>query len=112
LGIPGIIVAGTTSGVGKTTISMAIMYGLEKKGFRIQPFKIGPDYIDPSYHNMITKRKSGNLDVWLMGKQGLIESYSVNSIDADFAILEGLMGLYDGIGGKNNFASTAHVSEY
>jgi len=111
LGIPGIIVAGTTSGVGKTTISMAIMYGLEKKGFRIQPFKIGPDYIDPSYHNMITKRKSGNLDVWLMGKQGLIESYRANSIDADFAVLEGLMGLYDGIGGKNNFASTAHVSE-
>ena len=111
LAIPGIVVAGTTSGVGKTTISMAIMYGLEKKGFRIQPFKIGPDYIDPSYHSMITKRKSKNLDVWLMGKQGLIESYKTNSIDADFAILEGLMGLYDGMGGINNFASTAHVSE-
>ena len=111
LEIPGIVVAGTTSGVGKTTISMAIMYGLEKKGFRIQPFKIGPDYIDPSYHNIITKRKSRNLDVWLMGKQGLIESYRENTIDADIAILEGVMGLYDGIDGKNNFASTAHVSE-
>ena len=90
---------------------MAIMYGLEKKGFKIQPYKIGPDYIDPSYHNIITKRKSRNLDVWLMGRQGLIESYNENSIGAEFAILEGVMGLYDGIDGKNNIASTAHVSQ-
>lgn len=109
--IPGIVVAGTTSGVGKTTISLAMMYGLEKKGFRVQPFKIGPDYIDPTYHNIITNRKSRNLDVWLMGKQGVVESYRRNSIDADFAILEGVMGLYDGIDGKSNFASTAHVSK-
>ncbi len=111
LASPGIVIAGTNSGVGKTTISMAIMYGLERRGFRVQPFKIGPDYIDPSYHNMITKRKSRNLDVWLMGKQGLVESYRRNSIDADYAVLEGVMGLYDGINGKNNFASTANVTE-
>ncbi len=111
LRIPGIVIAGTNSGVGKTTISMAIMHGLERRGYKIQPFKIGPDYIDPSYHNIITRRKSRNLDVWLMGKQGLIESYSENSTNADLAVLEGVMGLYDGISGKNNFASTAHVSE-
>jgi len=111
LRIPGIVIAGTNSGVGKTTISMAIMHGLERRGYKIQPFKIGPDYIDPSYHNIITRRKSRNLDVWLMGKQGLIESYSENSAYADIAVLEGVMGLYDGISGKNNFASTAHVSE-
>jgi cobyrinic acid a,c-diamide synthase len=109
--IPGIVIAGTTSGVGKTTISMAIMYGLEKRGYKIQPYKIGPDYIDPSYHNIITKRKSRNLDVWLMGKPGLIKSYYKNSKDADITVLEGVMGLYDGINGKNNFASTAHISE-
>ena len=111
LRIPGIVIAGTTSGVGKTTISMAIMFGLERRGYKIQPFKIGPDYIDPSYHNMITRRKSRNLDIWLMGRRGLIESYNINSRDADIAVLEGVMGLYDGISGKNNFASTAHVSE-
>lgn len=111
LRIPGIVIAGTNSGVGKTTISMAITHGLEKRGYKIQPFKIGPDYIDPSYHNIIAKRKSRNLDVWLMGKQGLIESYIENSTNADIAVLEGVMGLYDGISGKNNFASTAHVSE-
>ncbi|MDQ2684524.1 MAG: cobyrinate a,c-diamide synthase, partial [Thermoproteota archaeon] len=109
--IPGIVIAGTTSGVGKTTISMAIMYGLEKRGFKVQPFKIGPDYIDPSYHNIITKRKSRNLDVWLMGKQGLVEAYRRNSVDADCTVLEGVMGLYDGMNGKNNFASTANVTE-
>ena len=109
--IPGIVIAGTTSGVGKTTISMAIMFGLERRGYKVQPFKIGPDYIDPSYHNMITRRKSRNLDVWLMGRRGLIESYNINSSDADITVLEGVMGLYDGISGKNNFASTAHVSE-
>jgi len=107
---PGIVVAGITSGVGKTTISTAIMQGLLKRGYNVQPFKIGPDFIDPSYHNMISKRRSRNLDVWLMGINGLKESYLKNSIDSDITVLEGVMGLYDGMSGKNNFASTAHVS--
>ena len=107
---PGIVIAGITSGVGKTTISTAIIQGLLKRGYNVQPFKIGPDYIDPSYHNMISKRRSRNLDVWLMGINGLQESYLENSIDSDFAVLEGVMGLYDGMSGKNNFASTAHVA--
>ena len=108
--IPGIVIAGITSGVGKTTISIAIIQGLLKRGYKVQPFKIGPDYIDPSYHNMISKRRSRNLDVWLMGINGLQESYLENSIDSDFTVLEGVMGLYDGMSGRNNFASTAHVS--
>ena len=107
---PGIVIAGISSGVGKTTISTAVIQGLLKKGYKVQPFKIGPDYIDPSYHNMISKRRSRNLDVWLMGIDGLKESYLKNSIDSDFTVLEGVMGLYDGMSGKNNFASTAHVS--
>lgn len=109
--VPGVVIAGTNSGVGKTTISLAIIYGLISRGYIVQPYKIGPDYIDPSYHNVISKRKSRNLDVWLMGKQGLINSYIKNSLDTDFTVLEGVMGLYDGLNGKNNFASTAHVSE-
>lgn len=87
------------------------MYGLLKRGYKIQPFKIGPDYIDPSYHNALTKRYSKNLDVWLMGKKGVIECF-VNSTDGtDFAVLEGVMGLFDGLSGKNNYASTAHISK-
>lgn len=108
---PGIVIAGITSGVGKTTISIAIMQGLLKRGYKVQPFKIGPDFIDPSYHNMVSKRRSRNLDVWLMGINGLRESYLENSVDSDFTVLEGVMGLYDGMTGKNNFASTAHVSK-
>ncbi|HKO65651.1 MAG TPA: cobyrinate a,c-diamide synthase [Candidatus Nitrosocosmicus sp.] len=108
---PGIVVAGITSGVGKTTISTAIIQGLLKRGYNVQPFKIGPDFIDPSYHNMISKRRSRNLDVWLMGINGLKESYLKNSINSDFTVLEGVMGLYDGLSGGNNFASTAHVSK-
>jgi cobyrinic acid a,c-diamide synthase len=107
---PGIVIAGITSGVGKTTISIAIIQGLLERGYKVQPFKIGPDFIDPSYHNMISKRRSRNLDVWLMGIKGLQESYMENSIDSDFTVLEGVMGLYDGMSGRNNFASTAHLS--
>ena len=107
---PRIVVAGATSGVGKTTITMAIIFGLQQKGFTVQPFKIGPDYIDPSYHNSLAKKNSKNLDVWLMGKQGIIESFFKTTKDSDFAVLEGVMGLFDGLSGKNNFASTAHVA--
>ena len=109
--IPGVIISGATSGVGKTTIAMAIIYGLQKKGYKVQPFKIGPDYIDPSYHNAIAKKSSKNLDVWLMGKQGIFESFFNSTKDSDFAVLEGVMGLFDGISGKDNYASTAHVSK-
>ena len=108
--IPRVIIAGTTSGVGKTTIAMAIMYSLVKKGYKVQPFKIGPDYIDPSYHNAIAKKSSKNLDVWLMGKKGIFESFITSTSDSDFAVLEGVMGLFDGLSGKNNYASTAHIS--
>jgi cobyrinic acid a,c-diamide synthase len=111
LNIPRVIVSGVTSGVGKTTIAMAIIYGLRKKGYKVQPFKIGPDYIDPTYHNSIAKKASKNLDIWLMGKQGIFESFFTSTKDSDFAVLEGVMGLFDGLSGKNNYASTAHISQ-
>jgi cobyrinic acid a,c-diamide synthase len=106
-----IMLAGVTSGVGKTSVALGIMQGLCKKGFKVQPFKVGPDFIDPSYHSFITKRKSHNLDVWLMGKAGLLQCFATASYGADIAVVEGVMGLYDGMSGKNNFASTAHVAK-
>lgn len=109
---PTLIIAGTTSGVGKTTISLAIMYALKyKKGFSVQPFKIGPDFIDPTYHKIITGRESHTLDAWMMGKNGIISTLQNTAKDVDVAIIEGVMGLFDGLSGKNDFASTAYVAK-
>lgn len=110
LKIPRILLAGATSGVGKTSITCAIIYALKKKGFSVQPFKVGPDYIDPSYLSSISNTKTFNLDVWLMGKNQLLESFIENS-KSDISVIEGVMGFYDGFGGDSNFASTHHVTE-
>ena len=107
--IPRLVISGSTSGVGKTSITSAIIYGLKKRGYTIQPFKVGPDYIDPSYLNSISKNETKNLDVWLMGKTELVKSF-VNSSTSDISIIEGVMGYYDGFGGKTNHASTHHVA--
>jgi len=109
LRIPRLVIAGSTSGVGKTSITSAIIYGLKKRGYSVQPFKVGPDYIDPSYLSSISKNETKNLDVWLMGKQELIQSFTRNS-KSDISIIEGVMGYYDGFGGKTNLASTHHVA--
>src|ERR687894_1561618 len=106
-----IVVAGVTSGVGKTSVALGIMYGLKKRGLRVQPFKVGPDFIDPTYHSLITNRKSRNLDVWMMGKKGVIECFVSACQDTDVAVIEGVMGLYDGVSGKSDYASTAHVAK-
>jgi cobyrinic acid a,c-diamide synthase len=106
-----IVIAGVTSGVGKTTVAVGIMHGLRKRGLRVQPFKVGPDFIDPSYHTIVTNRKSRNLDVWLMGRQGVLDCFASASEDADIAVVEGVMGLFDGMSGKSDFASTAHMAK-
>ncbi|HZA68499.1 MAG TPA: cobyrinate a,c-diamide synthase [Nitrososphaeraceae archaeon] len=107
-----LIIAGTTSGVGKTTISLAIMHALKnKKGLLVQPFKIGPDFIDPSYHKIITGKESRTLDAWFMGKDGIISTVENATIDVDIGIVEGVMGLFDGMSGRNDFASTAYVAK-
>ena len=110
--IPVLIIAGATSGVGKTTISISIMYALKSKfNLKIQPFKIGPDFINPSYHEIVTGKYSRTLDAWMMGKRGVIKCLEENSKDADVAVIEGVMGLYDGISGRNEFASSAHMAK-
>jgi len=109
LKIPRLVLAGTSSGVGKTSITCGIIHALQKKGFSVQPFKVGPDYIDPSYLSSIAKKDAFNLDVWLMGKNRLLESFVSNS-NSDNSIIEGVMGYYDGFGGDSNLASTHHVA--
>jgi cobyrinic acid a,c-diamide synthase len=111
MNIPRIVVGGVTSGVGKTTITVAIMYALKKMGLQVQPFKVGPDFIDPSYHTYVTGRQSRNLDVWMMGKSGVLKCFHNASYGADIAVIEGVMGLFDGISGKNDFSSTAQIAK-
>ena len=109
LKIPRIILAGATSGVGKTSITCSIIHALQKQGYSVQPFKVGPDYIDPSYLSSISKRETYNLDVWLMGKNQLLNNFISNS-KSDVSVIEGVMGYYDGSSGDSNYASTHHVA--
>ena len=109
LRIPRLVIAGATSGVGKTSITSAIIYGIKKRGYSVQPFKVGPDYIDPSYLSAISGKDTKNLDVWLMGESELVHSFVKNST-SDISVIEGVMGYYDGFGGKTNYASTHHVA--
>jgi len=109
LKIPRLVIAGVTSGVGKTSITSAIIYGIKKCGYTVQPFKVGPDYIDPGYLSAISGKDTKNLDVWLMGEGELVHSFVKNST-SDISVIEGVMGYYDGFGGKTNYASTHHVA--
>jgi len=106
--IPGIIIAGTSSGSGKTTIATGIMAALSQK-YTVQAFKVGPDFIDPTHHTAITNRASRNLDTYMMGERGVTVSFNHAASDADIAVVEGVMGLFDGLEGE--LASTAHVAK-
>ena len=110
LKIPRLVVAGATSGVGKTSVTSAIiLWDQEAAVYNVQPFKVGPDYIDPSYLSSISKNNTKNLDVWLMGENELVQSFVKNSA-SDISVIEGVMGYYDGFGGKTNYASTHHIA--
>ncbi|WP_159882755.1 cobyrinate a,c-diamide synthase [Paenibacillus puerhi] len=105
-----LVIAGTGSGVGKTTVTLGIMAALRRRGLVVQGFKCGPDYIDPTYHKAVTSRPSRNLDAWMMGAEVVREIYDRASADADLAVIEGVMGLYDGKDPKSNTGSTAEIS--
>ena len=109
MNIPRIVLAGATSGVGKTSITTAIIHGLKEKGYSVQPFKVGPDFIDPSYLSSVSGNIARNLDVWMMGKNGVLRNFVKNS-NRDFSVIEGVMGYYDGFSGRSSFASTYDVA--
>ncbi len=106
----GVIIAGTHSSVGKTTIAIGLMAALKRRGFIVQPFKAGPDYIDPSFHGMVCGRPSYNLDTWMMGVNGVKNTFAKAMQGANVGVVEGVMGLFDGKGGRNEDGSTAHVA--
>jgi cobyrinic acid a,c-diamide synthase len=108
----GVLIAGTHSGVGKTTVTLAILEALVQRGVKVQSFKVGPDYLDPAFHEMATGRPSRNLDGWMMGKPAVLKSFSLASGDADFSVIEGVMGLYDGLRGRSEEGSSAQVAKW
>ncbi len=107
--IPRIIIAGTHSGCGKTTAASGIMAALTARGLKVQPFKVGPDFIDPSHHSAICARTSRNLDPYMMGEEGVKRCFVSACQGADIAVIEGVMGLYDGVD-ASDVSSTAHVA--
>ena len=111
MSIPRIIIAGTSSGVGKTSVTLGILHKFKELGFKIQSFKVGPDFIDPAYHTFVTNNPCYNLDSWLMGEKGVINTFEKYTRGKDIAVVEGVMGLFDGAEGKNNFASTAQIAK-
>ncbi|MEO1147399.1 MAG: cobyrinate a,c-diamide synthase [Cyanobacteria bacterium J06638_22] len=105
-----IIIAGERSGVGKTTITLAMLAYLRRLGKRVQSFKVGPDYIDPMFHRYVTGRPCYNLDPVLTSEAYVQHSFAIHSQDAELALVEGVMGLFDGATGAEDIASTAHIA--
>jgi cobyrinic acid a,c-diamide synthase len=105
-----LVIAGTGSGVGKTTLTIGLMSAFKKKGLVVQGFKCGPDYIDPTYHTAVTGRPSRNLDSWMLNHELVKEIAVRGSEDADISIIEGVMGFYDGKNPTSNAGTTAEIS--
>ena len=109
-------IGGTSSGSGKTSVALGLVAALRKRGLSVQTFKVGPDFLDPTYLSLVSGRKCYNLDLWMTGEEYVRELFfkaAVKHTDgrqADVCIIEGVMGLYDGIFTDSDFGSTASVA--
>jgi cobyrinic acid a,c-diamide synthase len=108
---PVIFIGAAGSGTGKTTVSLALMSALVRRGLKVQPFKCGPDYIDPGHHTRVCGRVSRNLDTWMTGSDGVLRSFARGMDGADCAVVEGVMGLFDGVSPVSLDGSSAEVAK-
>ncbi|HWF52324.1 MAG TPA: cobyrinate a,c-diamide synthase [Solirubrobacteraceae bacterium] len=109
--IPRVVIAGTSSGAGKTTVACGLIGALRARGSTVQGFKVGPDYIDPSYHALASGRPGRNLDAFLSGPELIAPLAGHGAQGADIAVIEGVMGLFDGASGRGELASTGHIAK-
>ena len=108
---PRLLIAGTHSGVGKTTVALGLMAAWRRRGLTVQPFKVGPDYLDPTHHAQAAGRASRNLDAWLLKPQQVRGVFEHAGEAADVSIIEGVMGMFDGYGSTNDRGSTAEMAK-
>jgi cobyrinic acid a,c-diamide synthase len=111
--IPRVVIAAPGSGHGKTSVVTGLLGALRARGLKVSPHKVGPDYIDPGYHTLAAGRPGRNLDPWLVGEDQVVGMFvrgATTPEPADIAVVEGVMGLFDGASGHGDFASTAHVA--
>lgn len=106
-----ILIGATSSGCGKTTITSGIIKALSDRGMKIQPYKVGPDYIDTSYHKLAAGITSRNLDNFILDTQEIKKIFSKNSKDVDISVVEGVMGFYDGYQADSDYCSTASMAK-
>ncbi|WP_053642574.1 cobyrinate a,c-diamide synthase [Streptomyces sp. XY431] len=111
MNIPRLVVAAPSSGAGKTTIATGLIAALAARGLAVSPHKVGPDYIDPGYHGLAAGRPGRNLDAFMCGPERIAPLFLHGAAGADVAVVEGVMGLFDGASGRGELASTAHVSK-
>jgi cobyrinic acid a,c-diamide synthase len=107
----GMLIAGTASGVGKTTVALAIMAGLRRRGLAVQPFKCGPDFLDTSHHAKICGRPARNIDTWMLTDEANRTILRSAARDADVIVAEGMMGLFDGKSGNSEAGSSAEIAK-
>ncbi|VBB06833.1 cobyrinic acid a c-diamide synthase cbia [Lucifera butyrica] len=107
--VPRLVIAGTHSGVGKTTVVTGLLAALRQLGREVQSYKVGPDYIDPGFHRLASGKAAHNLDTWLVAPENLLPVFAKTAKGNDLVIIEGVMGLYDG--GKKGISSTASIAK-
>ncbi len=106
-----IVVGGTHSGVGKTSVTLGLIGALARRGLTVQPFKVGPDFIDPLHHRQASGRAARNLDGWMLRPETNVARFARATADADVAVIEGVMGIFDGSEGKSDRGSTAEMAK-
>src|ERR1043165_4016374 len=106
------IIAAPMTGSGKSTLTLGLLSGMRQRGMSVQSFKVGPDFIDTGLHELASGRPSHNLDGWMLDRETNLQLFRTAAADKDIALVEGVMGLFDGISGSSDAGSTAEIARW